>query len=31
MESDTDSLYIALAQESIDECERPEKKDSWKL
>ena len=29
METDTDSLYIAFARESIDECVRPEKKYSW--
>ena len=29
MECDTDSLYIALARESIDDCVRPEKSEEW--
>ena len=30
MECDTDSLYIAFARESIDECVKPELKENWK-
>ena len=29
IECDTDSLYFALARDSLDECVRPEMKDSW--
>ena len=29
METDTDSLYLALARESIDECVRTDRLDSW--
>ena len=29
METDTDSLYIAIARSSIDECVRPEKRQDW--
>ena len=29
MECDTDSLYIALARDSIDECVKPEKRMEW--
>ena len=29
MEMDTDSLYIAFAQDTIDECVKPEKKQEW--
>ena len=31
METDTDSLYIAYARKTIDECVKPEKKNSWVL
>ena len=30
MECDTDSLYIAFARESIDECVKPKLKEHWK-
>ena len=29
METDTDSLYLALARESIDECVKPELREEW--
>ena len=29
METDTDSLYIAISKETIDECVRPDKLDDW--
>ena len=29
IECDTDSLYFALGRDSLDECVRPEMKDSW--
>ena len=30
IECDTDSLYFALGRDSLDECVRPEMKDSWR-
>ena len=30
METDTDSLYIAISKDTIDECVRPDKLDDWK-
>ena len=30
MECDTDSLYIAFARDTIDECVKPELKELWK-
>ena len=29
METDTDSLYIAFARDTIDECVKPELKEQW--
>ena len=29
MECDTDSLYIAFAKETIDECVKPHLKEEW--
>ena len=29
MEMDTDSLYIAFARDTIDECVKPERRDDW--
>ena len=31
METDTDSLYIAIARETLDECVKPEKLNDWLL
>ena len=31
MECDTDSLYIAFARNSIDDCVKPELKEEWKI
>ena len=29
MECDTDSLYIAFAQDNIDDCVKPELREEW--
>ena len=29
IEMDTDLLYLALAEENLSDCIRPEKKDDW--
>ena len=31
METDTDSLYIAFARDTIDECVKPELKEQWNM